>query len=108
MDIEEIILKADKDLRFTYSLDELIKSETYLKEIGDITNIFFGVQIEYSKAIDEKDGQYKQMLVDYQNKLISDKLDIDITKYVRFIKQIENKILDKEYYEKAKKILTIN
>jgi hypothetical protein len=107
MDIEEIILKADNDLRFTYSLDELIKSETYIKEIGDITNVFLGVQIEYSKIIDEKDEQYKQKLVDYHNKLISDKLYIDITKYLQFIKQIESKIFDKEYYEKAKKILAM-
>ena len=39
-DLEEILLKADADYRYTYTLDELIKSEKYLKEIGSITNLF--------------------------------------------------------------------
>lgn len=107
MDIEEILLKADDDLRYTYSMDELIKSEKYIEELGKITNLFFSTQIEYAKLNDEKDEQYKQKLVDYHNKLISDKLEIDITKYLQFIRQIESKILDKEYYEKAKKILAM-
>ena len=104
MDIEEVLLKADNDLRYTYSLDELIKSEKYLKELGAITNLFFAVQIEYGKMNDSNDEQYKQKLVDYHNKLISDKIDIDLEKYVVFIKKILNRLSDKDYFGKAKKI----
>lgn len=104
MDIEEVLLKADNDLRYTYSLDELIKSEKYLKELGAITNLFFAVQIEYGKMNDSNDEQYKQKLVDYHNKLISDEIDIDLEKYVVFIKKILNRLSDKDYFDKAKKI----
>ena len=104
MDIEEVLLKADNDFRYTYSLDELIKSEKYIKEIGEITNLFLAVQIEYGKISVEN---YKQKLVDYHNKLISDKIDIDLEKYIEFIKKILNRLSDKDYFNKAKKITGI-
>jgi len=108
IDIEEILLKADNDLRYSYSLNELMTSEKYIKELGEITNLFFAVQIEYGKINDEKNNDYKQKLVDYHNKLISDELDVNIEKYVDFIKKIESKIKDKEYFDKAKNILAFN
>ncbi len=103
MDIEEILLKADSDLRFSYSMDELIKSERYLKELGEMTNVFLAVQIEYGKI---NETNYKQKLVDYHNKLISDEINVDISKYIDFIKNsIKDKISsDKDYYEKIKKM----
>ena len=52
-ELEEILLKSDAECRYSYTLDELIKSETYMKEIGRITNIFFSLKIEYSKKLDE-------------------------------------------------------
>lgn len=105
MDIEEVLLKSDNDFRYTYSLDELIKSEKYIKEIGEITNLFLAVQIEYGKISVEN---YKQNLVDYHNKLISDELEIDISKYIEFISNsISNKATDKEYYNKVEKILAL-
>ena len=35
-ELEEILLKADAECRYLYTLDELIKSEAYMKEIGSI------------------------------------------------------------------------
>lgn len=107
MDIEDVLLRADNDIRYSYSMNEAIKSEKYLKEIGEITNLFLSLQIEYGKVNDTKDEEYKQKLVDYHNKLISDEIDIDITSYLSFIKEIEERIKDKDYYEKAKKILAL-
>jgi hypothetical protein len=107
MDIEDVLLRADNDLRYSYSMNEVIKSEKCLKEIGEITNLFLSLQIEYGKVNDTKDEEYKQKLVDYHNKLISDEIDIDITNYLSFIKEIEERIKDKDYYEKAKKILAL-
>lgn len=107
MDIEEVLLKADNDLRYTYSMDELIKSENLIKELGLMTDLFFSVQIEYAKLNNEEDEQYKQKLVDYHNKLISDEIDIDIEKYAEFIFHISSRIADKDYYDKVKKILAL-
>lgn len=100
IDIEEILLKADNDLRYSYSLDELIKSEKYLEELGKITNLFFSVQLEFSKLYSDE-----ELLKIYYNKLSSDDIDIDIAKYVTFIKKISDRLTDKDYFDKVKKIL---
>ncbi len=105
MYIEEILLKADNDYRYSYTLDELIKSEKYIKEIGEITNLFLAVQIEYGKVCDTKDEKYKQKLVDYHNMLISGKIDIDISKYVDFLLNIKSKFSqDKDYVKQIEKL----
>lgn len=105
MTIEEILLKADNDYRYSYTLDELIKSEKYIKEIGEITNLFFTVQIEYSKVCNAKDNEYKQNLVNYHNKLISNQIDIDITKYIDFLTSMKNKYpQDKDYIKTIEKL----
>jgi predicted histidine transporter YuiF (NhaC family) len=105
--IEDILLNADNDFRYKYSLDELIKSETYIKEIGLITGLFFSVQMEYGKVNDTKDEEYKQKLVDYHNKLISDELDVDITKYIEFIKKILPRLTDEKYKKKLESITEV-
>jgi hypothetical protein len=109
MYIEEILLKADNDYRYSYTLDELIKSEKYIKEIGEITNLFFAIQIEYSKVCNAKDKEYKQKLVDYHNKLIYSQIDIDTKKYIDFLKSMKNKYpQDKDYIEKIEKLSAEN
>lgn len=94
-DLEEILLKADAKYRYTYTLDELIKSEKYLKEIGYITNIFFTTQFEYSKTLPNDDEKNKK-LTDYHNFLVSGELDINVSDYVDFILKLKNKIDDAE------------
>lgn len=105
MYIEEILLKADNDYRYSYTLDELIKSEKYMKEIGEITNLFLAVQIEYGKVNDANDEQYKQKLVDYHNMLISGEIDVDVTKYIEFLMEMKSKYpQDKDYVKQIEKL----
>lgn len=105
MYIEEILLKADNDYRYSYTLDELVKSEKYMKEIGEITNLFLAVQIEYGKVNDASDEQYKQKLVDYHNRLISEEIDVDISKYIDFLVSMKSKYpQDRDYIEKIEKL----
>lgn len=108
MDIEEILLKADSDIRYEYSMGELIKSALYLKEIGSMTNIFFDIQYEYAKIVLPKEmsaEEKKQRLTEYQKRLTDDELDIDITKYVDFINQsIKPKLKREEYLELIEKL----
>ena len=90
IDLEEILLKADSAYKFNYTMDELIKSEVYLKEIGSITNIFFNTLFEYSKANSE------EKVTEYQNNLYNNAIDVDIAKYVKFIGDIKDKIDNEE------------
>ena len=94
-DLEEIFLKADAKYRYTYTLDELIKSERYIKDIGYITNIFFTTQFEYSKTL-PNDEEKNKKLTDYHNFLVNGELDINVSEYVDFIIKLKNKIDDKE------------
>ncbi len=103
-DLEEILLKADADYRYTYTLDELIKSEKYLKEIGSITNLFFTVQFEYSKTIDQNDEKNSEKLMNYHNFLVEGELDIDDTKYIDFINKLKEKIDNKDILELINRI----
>ena len=92
IDIEKILLSVDSANSFSYTLNELVKSEKYLKEIGDITSLYFKKQLEYGKTI--YSGDYQEKLEEYRNFLKSDRLDIDIDKYIEFIKHIKEKVND--------------
>lgn len=88
MNIEEILLKSDTYYRYEYSIDELVKSSKYLSEIGEITNLFFTVQLEYSQTVAKNNYE----LNDYKNRLMDGDIDIDISKYITFINTIKNKV----------------
>lgn len=104
INIEDILLNADSDFRYEYSLGDLILSEKYLKEIGAITSLFFSVQLEYSKINEPNNEENKQKLVDYHNKLISDPVLIDITDYLTFIDKLKPRLTDEKYVEKLKNL----
>ena len=103
-DLEEILLRADANYRFTYTLDELIKSEKYLKEIGTITNLFFTAQFEYSKTLNSNDEETGEKLAKYHNFLTKGELDIDDTKYINFINKLKEKIDNDDILELINKI----
>lgn len=103
-DLEEILLNADTECRFLYTLDELVKSEEYLKEIGSITNLFFNIQFEYSKTLNINDEYKNEKLTNYHNFLVEGELDIDDSKYIDFINRIKPKIKDEKTLALIKKI----
>ena len=84
IDIEKILLSVDSTNSFSYTLNELVKSERYLKEIGEITSLYFKKQLEYGKTLYGDD--YEAKLEEYRNFLKSDRLDI--------IKHIKEKVND--------------
>jgi hypothetical protein len=89
--IEEKLLKLESKHKYEYTLDELIKSKKYLKEIGEITDLYFSVQYEYSQTLNPLDENLNEKLVNYQVFLSNGSIDIDVSKYTEFINQLENK-----------------
>jgi hypothetical protein len=89
--IEEKLLKLESKHKYEYTLNELIKSKKYLKEIGEITDLYFSVQYEYSQTINPLDEELNDKLIKYQSFLSSGTIDVDISKYTEFINQLENK-----------------
>lgn len=103
-EIEKILLKADSEYRYTYTLNELIKSEQYMKEIGSITNLFFEVQFEYSRSLNPYDEEKEEKLAKYHNFLTEGEIDVDDTKYIEFINSIKEKIKNESILELINKI----
>jgi hypothetical protein len=101
---EEILLRADSKYRYQYTLDELIKSEHYLKEIGTITNIFLSVQHEYSKTLVKTDEGYNKKLTDYHNHLTEGFVTYNLSSCYIFLKGLEEKYFDDELKELMKKL----
>ena len=89
--IEEQLLKLESKHKYEYTLDELIKSKKYLKEIGEITDLYFSIQYEYSQTLNPFDEELNEKLIKYQTFLSSGTIDIDTDKYTEFINQLENK-----------------
>ncbi len=84
-------MKLESKHKYEYTLDELIKSKNYLKEIGEITDLYFSVQYEYSQTLNPLDENLNEKLVNYQVFLSNGSIDIDTNKYTEFIKQLETK-----------------
>ena len=101
---EEILLRADSKYRYRYTLDELIKSEHYLKEIGTITNIFLSVQHEFSKTLDMSDKKKKKKITDYHNHLVKGTVSYNLSTCYTFLKGLEEKYFDDELKELMKKL----
>ena len=95
--LEEILLRADTKYRYQYTLNELLKNEKYLKEIGTITNIFLSAQNEYGKRLDKSNKEeYKKKLFEYHNHLVQGEIDYDYSGCFEFIKEINDKYFDNE------------
>jgi len=84
-------LKLESKHKYEYTLDELIKSKKYLKEIGEITDLYFSVQYEYSQTLNPLDENLNDKLTSYQVFLSNGSIDINVNKYTEFISQLENK-----------------
>jgi len=84
-------LKLESKHKYEYTLDELIKSKKYLKEIGEITDLYFSVQYEYSQTLNPLDENLNDKLTSYQVFLSNGSIDIDVSKYTEFINQLVNK-----------------
>ena len=102
--IEEILLRADANYRYLYTIDELIKSEKYLKDIGVMTNIFLSVQVEYSKTLDKNSEDYNKKLTEYHNHLTNGLIDYDTTECRSFLDKLELKYFNEELKELMKKL----
>lgn len=87
INLENVLLQIENEYKFNLDLGELITLKELLSEIGRITEIFFNTQLEYC-------SKYKdvELLKKYKEKLLNDKIELNVKKYMNFINKIEEKL----------------
>lgn len=87
MKLEKVLLQIEDEYKFKLDLGELLTLKELLSEISRITEIFFDVQLEYYRKY--KDDE---LLEKYQEKLLNDKIEFNVKKYMSFINKIEERL----------------
>ena len=92
MTVEKLLLEIDSRLKFKLSLNDALKLYNYLKKIGGITNFFFYTQDEFSRKYPDK-----EKVKAYNRKLMSEKIEFDLSGAEDFIDRIFEETDDKEF-----------
>lgn len=86
MEVEkQLLMINESDKKYTLSMNDLYKLKTYIDKVGDITNLYFEVQVEYLNLIKNKDN-FEELMKEYNDKLYNSLVDIDLREIENFIK----------------------
>lgn len=80
MEAEKRLLMIDNsEKKFQFGMGELCKLKRYIREIGEITDLYFNSQIEYANLIKGKDN-FGEKLKAYHERLLDSDVDYDLSK----------------------------
>lgn len=86
MEVEkQLLIINESDKKYTLSMNDLYKLKTYIDKVGDITNLYFEVQVDYLNLIKNKDN-FEELMKEYNDKLYNSLVDIDLREIENFIK----------------------
>ncbi len=86
MEVEkQLLMINESDKKYTLSMNDLYKLKTYIDKVGDITNLYFEVQVDYLNLIKNKDN-FEELMKEYNGKLYNSLVDIDLREIENFIK----------------------
>jgi serine/threonine protein kinase len=87
---EKKLLDIDNsDLKYNLELNDLLLLKKYLKSIGEITDLFFNLQVDYANTIKDEEN-YADLLISYREKLLKNNINFDITDVKEFINRINS------------------
>lgn len=92
MTVEKLLLEIDSRFKFDLSFNDELKLYNYLKEIGNLTNFFFYTQDEFSRRYPDK-----EKVKTYNRKLMSEKIEFDLSGAEDFIDRMLEETDDKEF-----------
>lgn len=92
MTVEKLLLEIDSRFKFDLSFNDELKLYNYLKEIGNLTNFFFYAQDEFSRKYPDK-----EKVKAYNRKLMSEKIEFDLSGAEDFIDRIFEETDNKEF-----------
>lgn len=85
MEVEkQLLMLNESDKKYTLSMNDLYKLKTYIDKVGEITNLYFEVQVEYLNLIKNKDN-FEELMKEYNGKLYNSLVDIDLREIKKFI-----------------------
>lgn len=84
--LEKTLLEIEERYKFVLDFNDVVTLNKLIKEIGEITELFFNLQIEYGEKY-----QDSKLLSEYKDKLSNDKFELDVKKYINFLELIELK-----------------
>lgn len=98
MVLERLLLEIEERFKFKMSLSDVSELYEHLKNVGKITNLFFGLQDNYYK-------RYKnsERLKKYHDRLINGKVKFETEGITEFIDAVASSFVDDEFYELVKK-----
>ncbi len=86
MEVEkQLLMLNESDKKYTLSMNDLYKLKTYIDKVGEITNLYFEVQVDYLNLIKNKDN-FEELMKEYNDKLYNSLVDIDLREIENFIK----------------------
>lgn len=92
MTLERLLLEIEERFKFQLRFAEVIELNGFISEIGKITDLFFSLQEEHYRKYGDNEA-----LSEYHEKLMNDKVKINTSKMVAFVKDICNRFVDDEF-----------
>ena len=92
MILERLLLEIENRFKFQLRFAEVIELNGFIEEIGKITDLFFTLQEEHYRKFGDNDA-----LGEYHEKLMNDKVKINTSKMIAFVKDISNRFYDEEF-----------
>ena len=92
MTIERLLLEIENRFKFSLSFENVRLLYDYLKTVGKVTNLFFMLQEDYYNRFKDK-----EKLKEYHEKLLSDKVNLNVSKMIRFIDWMDETTDDEEF-----------
>ncbi|MBO6256069.1 MAG: hypothetical protein J6O49_20900 [Bacteroidaceae bacterium] len=92
MILERLLLEIESRFKFQLRFAEVIELNGFIEEIGKVTDLFFTLQEEHYRKFSDNDA-----LSEYHEKLMNDKVKMDTSKIIAFVKDISNRLYDEEF-----------
>lgn len=91
MKLEKQLLEINDKMMFELSIADYLKLETFLKEIGRITNTYFFLQNEFYKRYGDK-----EKLKEYHDRILNEEFEYNTKEVKEFIECCDEK--SKQYF----------
>ena len=90
--LERFLLEINSRFKFQLKFAEVIELNNFIEEVSNITNLFFTLQEEHYRKFGDNDS-----LAEYHDKLMNEKVKINTSKMIAFVKDVFNRFADDEF-----------